>query len=358
MASQDFPSRHFSVKFTHREQNANKRAFLIEGGGTKGIYAIGVVKYLLEGKNSYLKMSDVNVFGGTSVGSYIATALALGFDESDVDNLSENIDTTKLIDTGYWQLFSIYRLTTHGYLYNDIGRFDLINQILDRKFQKIKQDLNEINPEINVSKSTELTFGHVRMLITTKPHIYKHLLINAVDISREVQVFFTTLDAKSDNITLANAMLASSSIPLAYKTVDMFYDSETDSYDSVSNGNSTLNSLVDGGLASNNPLDYFLFQENLADYAIHNLKFNPEPSYLKINSTFVLLHRIMDYLLGGVSETKTRILQEKCKLNLIDIGCRAGTFDMYTKTQVKEIIQKIYLECLQGEIEFHNKKNK
>jgi predicted acylesterase/phospholipase RssA len=366
----------FSVKFTKQVKSANKLVFLIEGGGTKGIYAIGVIKYLLEDKNTYLKMSDVSIFGGTSVGSYIATALALGFNEDDVDNLSENIDTTRLIDTGYWQILSIYRLSTYGYLYGDAGRLELIKMILDRKFIDIKRDLHEIDPEINLNLSTELTFGHLQMLNKFKPNIYKHLLINAIDMSREVQIFFTSLNSKSNNITLANAMLASSSIPLVYKTVDMFYNLESDSYSQIlqpSQTQATINSLVDGGL--DNPSDYFLFEENnMTDYTIYNLKFNPQPSYLRIDSTFVLLHRIMDYLLGGVSEfhkeqnshrntsflevstcknseTKTK---EKCKLNTIDISCKAGTFDMYTKVQVKEIIQKIYLECLQGEIDFNN----
>jgi predicted acylesterase/phospholipase RssA len=95
---------YFNIKQNIKERISGvKNAFFIEGGGTKGVYAIGILKYLFD-NNPHFSLADVNIFGGTSVGSYLATALSLGFQKDDMIEISKIIDISKLIDSKYIDL--------------------------------------------------------------------------------------------------------------------------------------------------------------------------------------------------------------------------------------------------------------
>ena len=53
--------------------NPTKRALVISGGGSKGAFAGGIARYLIEEKHR-----DYQIFAGTSAGSLLIPLLALG----------------------------------------------------------------------------------------------------------------------------------------------------------------------------------------------------------------------------------------------------------------------------------------
>lgn len=333
-------------------QQNNKHIFCIEGGGTKGVYAIGVLKYLFE-TNQYLDIKTVEIFGGTSVGSYLSTALSLGYQKDDILQISKIIDISKLIDSKYMFMMTAYRFVTQGYLYDDLGRQDIIKKILDLKINTIKQHLGL--PADKQLSGKDLTFGDLKKLILTYPDIYKHLLINVVDISRDEQIFMTTLDNKWDDIKLFDAMLSSSSIPFVFKPVSLYYYPSLDKYGYQQTAESTVDMLVDGGVSTNNPLDYFLLNDDkFLNYKLWLLKFTSHSHYTKMDGTITLLKQLADYLISGKNDVKMDLIEDEYNINTINLHSSAGTLDIYTQEEIQKIIQDIYVQCSEGKLYFTN----
>lgn len=330
--------------------NEEYNGFFIGGGGTKGIYALGVLKYLFE-KNPYIDLNTAKIIGGTSVGSYFAAALSLGTKKDDVIEISKKINLDNLIDNKYLFFVTACRFLSYGYLYSNDGRIEIIKTILDHKFDVIKSHLNLSNDKS--FQSTDLTFGQLKKLIDQYPNIYKHLVINTVDISRSTQLFMTTLDDKCDNIKIFTALMASSSIPYIFKPVTMYYDSHNDIYNNDEIVGSTINTLVDGGVCTNNPLDYFLLHDKkFKDYKLWLLKFSCTPDYVRIGNDKTLIEQLIEYLLSGKNDIKATMIEREYFISIINLHVTAGTLDIYTQKQIQNIFNEIYEECKKGILRF------
>lgn len=342
-----------SIKLKQIKTNVpKKKAFFIEGGGTKGIYAIGVLKYLLE-KNSYLDFSDVEIVGGTSVGTYVSVGISLGYDAEDLIAISKMIDLSKLVDSKYLFLWTAFKFFYNHYLYSDSGRKEIVSNILNIQIGRIQEDLGE------KVKAIELTFGHLRKLIEKKPNIYKHFIVNSVDINMHKQIFFTTLDNRSDNIKLYDALLASSALPLIFEpTVLYHYPDGTYGYTEIqdiglgeTNPKGTKNNLIDGGTSTNNPLDYFLINEEIYDnYDLWLLKFTAEPKYIEINSISSMFGTLMDYLISGKNDIKMKLIEEEYEINIINLKLQVGILEIYDQQQIQNIIKEIYQKISKGQV--------
>lgn len=327
-------------------ENSRKNAFFIEGGGTRGLYAIGALKYLFE-ENPYIRLGDIDIFGGTSVGSYLATALSLGYNKDDLLEISKDIDLGNLLDSKYLFMVTLYRFMCRGYLYDDFGRRDIIEKILNFKIGTIQKHLGEKVAGI------DLTFGHCKKLIAIHPTIYKHLIINVVDISRSDQIFMTSLDDKWTNIKLFDAILASSAIPFVFKPSSLYYSPNTNTYGYSKTDNSTISLLIDGGVSTNNPLDYFLINDELySNYELWLLKFSSDPTYVKIDGALSLIKQLIGYLVGGKNDVKMDLIIEEYQINTINLNCVGGILDIYPPEKIQTIINEIYDDCLSGKISF------
>ncbi|AQN68555.1 patatin phospholipase [Saudi moumouvirus] len=325
-----------------------KHAFFIEGGGTRGVYAAGVLKYLFE-ENEFLDLKNVEVFGGTSVGSYLSTALSLGYHKEDILGITKLIDLSKLIDSKYMFVFTAYRFLSKGFLYDDTGRQDIIGKILNYKIDIIKNHLGITNENFN---GIDLTFGHLKQLINNFPDIYKHLLINTVDISRKEQIFMTTLNDNWDHIKLFDAMLASSSIPFVFQQTKLYYDDVSKKYFYDKLPNMTENYFVDGAVSNNNPLDYLLLHDELKNYNLWLLQFTNKPKYVNIDTNITLLKQLVDHIMGAKNNINMEFLHQEYQINIINLNSKAGALDIYTPEKVQDIIQDIYNQCLSGTLHF------
>jgi predicted acylesterase/phospholipase RssA len=330
-------------------QSGVDNAFFIEGGGTKGVHAIGVIKYMFD-HPGVLDLRQVKVFGGTSVGSYLATALSLGLDSADMSQLIEVIDIGGLIESKYWMPLTLYRLTSKGYLYDDAGRRRIAESVINLKIDRICSDLKKAGIDDTID-STTLTFGHLSALVKNYPNIYKDLLINAVDINRHSQVFMTSLDGKWSNISILDAMLASSAIPFVFKPTEFHYEPYSGLYHPHPIDNSLPVFLVDGATSTNNPLDYFLLNPDY-DYHIWLLKFTAKKSYIRTRTNLEFFRSLIDYLIGGKNDLKAKLLSDKCAVNVINLKSTAGTLDLYTTEEIKEIVKEIYLQCCDGRFDW------
>jgi|SRR5579872_107996 len=328
-----------------------KHAFFIEGGGTKGVYAIGILKYLSD-MNPYIKLDGIDLFGGTSIGSYIAAGLSLGCRKDDFDQIAKKIDIADLTDKGYMFAWTMYRFATYGYLYNDGGRRKVISTILNQRNAQIKKHLEL--PDSTKFDAMDLKIGELRKLIIKYPETYRHLIINTVDLNRNQQLFITTLEDKWDTIKLSDGLLASSALPFVFQPMQFYYDSATDTYSYIPSATSTLNQLIDGGAATNNPLDYFLIHDNHHTYNLWLLVFSSAPTYVPLPTTYSVLTRFISFLISGKNDVKTTFIHSHYKINTINLHSNANTLDYYTPAQIQQIIEDIYNQCVSGQIHFES----
>lgn len=326
-----------------------KNAFFIEGGGTKGFFAIGVLKYLFE-ENEYVNLGNVDLFGGTSIGSYLACVLSLGYCKSELLKLTTTLDVSNLTDSKYLFFVTLARFMARGHFYSEECRETIIKQILQFRIDSINEHLS-LETTIN---AIDLTFGHLRRLTELYPHIYKHLLINVVDISNNNQIFMTTLKPKWDNIKLYDALLAASSIPFVFKPTILYYYPSTRSYGYVKTDESTVNNLIDGGVSTINPLDFLLLNNDIfANYNLWLIKFRTYPDHVKINSNVKLLSQIMEFLISRKNDIKMDLIQKTYNINTINLDTKRKTLEIYTKAEIEQIIDDIYNQCISGTLRFN-----
>ena len=336
------------VTVTTRKNDNKKNLVCVEGGGTRGIFGIGVLKYLFN-KNKYVQLQTADIFGGTSVGSYFAAALSLGFDQDDMLGLSKVINLSGLVDNSYYYISTVYRYLRNGYMYYSSGRQNIIMTILNYRFAKIKSDLGlDIKPE-------QLTVAHLKILIKKYPNTYKDLIINSVDESRGVQVFMTTLNDNFDDVPLLTIMMASSAIPFAFEPTVMYNVPGTEKYYVQQSELTTTNYFVDGGVSTNNPLDYFLINHHAYknDYNLWLLRFTKDPTYVKIDGTVSMLKQLVEYLIGGKNDVKMDLIHHEYSINCINLKLQCGALQIYDQPQIQQIISEIYTACCDGEIHFN-----
>lgn len=333
-----------------KHSTTKKNAFLIGGGGTKGVYAVGVLKYLLENNPDY-RLQDSDIFGGTSVGSYFATALSLGFDSTDMLAISKIIDISNIVDSKWLFMVTTYRFLDDGYLYDNNGLQKIIIDILNYKIDTINQHLNLLGS--NKLSGQDITFGHLKTLIKKYPTVYKHLLVNTVDISRGTQIFITSLDDKWDNIKLLDALMASSALPFIFKPVEIYYYPKLDYYGYLPMDGCLTCKLIDGGISTNDPTDFFLTNdEQYANYNLWLLIFTSDPQYVKIDGTVSMLKYLIDYLLSGKNNIKMNLIYKEYNISTFNLHSTGGTLELYTQEQIQNIINAIYDQCKEGKLRF------
>jgi predicted acylesterase/phospholipase RssA len=317
------------------------KGIIIGGGGTRGVHALGLFMYLLE-KNDILDISEIGIYGGTSTGSFFATGMSLGYTRDDIVSLSKEIPIDNITDPTYMLPKSLFRFLYNGYLYSSDGRASVAKMVIEKKLNILQRDLGDVTLGYS-----DITFAHLRQLIKGYPKIYKDLLINTVDISIGKQVFMTTMDCDSDNITLYDAMMASGTFPFLFDPFNLYYSDKK--YSSIPAPEYNIHKMVDGGLAINNPLEYFV-KNRLTDYTFWLVRFINETDYGEVNTPYKLAMQMFYYLLVGKSEIAEDILIDDNDLSIIDLDVTQGTFQAYTNEEVCKITLETYNKCKNGHI--------
>ena len=77
--------------------NPNKNTLVLCGGGMKGIYILGGLKYLEEHK----LLTHINTYAGTSFGGMLAFYLSIGYSIDELYKFTKNFDFSKSNDINF-----------------------------------------------------------------------------------------------------------------------------------------------------------------------------------------------------------------------------------------------------------------
>jgi NTE family protein len=199
--------------------NPNKNILVLCGGGIKGIYILGGLKYLEEQKI----LANINTFVGTSCGGWLALYLSIGYTIDELYKFVKIFDFTKSTDTN----FDI------NYIFNNysINTDNNIDIILDKTIS-----LKNIDPNItliDLYKKTKKKIILCTVCLDTKDCEY---------ISYETY----------PELNIKTAIKMTLSVPLLFPPVKY---------------NNKL--YVDGGLLNNFPIN--IFKDNLENIIGINL---------------------------------------------------------------------------------------
>lgn len=190
----------------------NKTAFAFEGGGVLGISLAGALVRLYELGG----LDTIDHVTGTSVGSIVATALAMGATSYYIEQKLLTLDLTKFMDGGSW-ISNIIRLFTKYGLYKGDYIETFVSEILDDLVQ---------NSDITFIEAYQLTGIHL-----TIPYL------SMKEKRTKYADHVITPDLK-----IRTAVRWSSTIPYFFKANKKY-----------TNGMLT-DTLVDGGILDNYPL--------------------------------------------------------------------------------------------------------
>ena len=233
---------------------------VFEGGGAKGIAHLGGLKYLDERK----VLGSIKRVAGTSAGSITAAFIAVGRDVTQIEKdlaeapmksfldhplsskrLEEAYGSNKAIQMLHLAYKSLNKMLKPMEIMQDLWKSTGIcegGEIL-HWFEKIMLDATGIH---------NLTFRELRERVNSNQG--KHLHIFAIKLGelREI-VRFSSEDKTWDDLIVAHALRASTSIPGVYKPHVLFFKNKQGHIYSVPN----LGSYVDGGMLYNMPIDAF-----------------------------------------------------------------------------------------------------
>lgn len=242
----------------------NTDTLILSGGGIKGYYYIGIIKYLEE--KDIIK--NIKKYSGTSIGSLICFMLCIGYNYTEMINIFYNIEIGKLIK------FSIKNIIFEDHW----GVYDTSNL---RKYLK------------NIFKykglSEDITFQQLYILNK------KYLGMIAVNISKNKEIIFDYINTPDSGVL--DCILASSNLPVIFPKM-------------IINGEL----YIDGGFSNNFPINYYISEDNSSILGIC-LKEN-ELQKTEINNIFHYIKSIFKYYHHSFGNKHNELVSSNIKDNV------------------------------------------
>ena len=209
---------------------------VLSGGGVKGVTYGGMHEALEKTRI----IEGIEAFSGTSAGANTAAFLAVGMSSKTLKEKVLGIDLRTKLGSGYL-----------GWFNDGVPVIDFINDFLietiqenivdidpksltlsdedKEKFEKLKLQINTDQEKISssrqnnktVSTSKLITFGDLALLKQVNPKKFKDLYVTAVKKEKHELKIFSTQDKCSENISIAHACRASSSLPLLFTSTEI-----------------------------------------------------------------------------------------------------------------------------------------
>ncbi|MDQ3677004.1 MAG: patatin-like phospholipase family protein [Actinomycetota bacterium] len=205
---------------------------VLEGGGMKGVALGGAVAALMRAGYSFPRVA------GTSAGAIVAALVAAGIDEPGLSQAMERLQYARVPDRGFPKLPLVSEgisLLLHSGAYEGDYLREFVRVELERLGVMTFADLRRTDR------------GADRNLA---PYQHYKLVVMATDVSRgrllRLPWDYRLLDLNPDEQLVADAVRASSAIPLYFEPV-IVRDPQ--------GGEETI--LVDGGVLSNYPIEIF-----------------------------------------------------------------------------------------------------
>ncbi len=242
----------------------NTDTLILSGGGVKGYYYIGIIKYLEE--KDIIK--NITKYSGTSIGALVCFMLCIGYTYTEILNIFYNIEINKLIK------FSIKNIISEEHW----GIYDTSNL---RKYLK------------NIFKykglSEDITFEQLYILNK------KYLGMVSVNISKNKEIIFDYINTPNNKVL--DCILASSNLPILFPKMKI--DDEL---------------YIDGGFSNNFPINYYISEDNSSILGIY-LKEN-ELQENEINNVFHYIKGIFKYYHHSFGNKHNELVSSKIKDNV------------------------------------------
>lgn len=254
-----------------------KLGIALSGGGIRGIAHAGVLKALEE------ENIKIDIIGGTSAGSIIASLYAIGFSPDEIyDNFSKN--SSKIIGNNKFGFFQgIKHIIQQSKVYSGFRNGKSLEEVVEKlAFSKKIENINEIKmplviPTVDIMDSKEYVFTNY--IPTEKDNIKRINYIN--------------------NIKIGEAIRASSSFPAVFDICNI------DSH-----------SFIDGGALDNIPVSEVKKQG--ADIVIA-IKFKGE-NISKKSNIFDVVMKTIDIMGNRIIEEELNKSDYILEINLESIG--------------------------------------
>ena len=193
------------VKTLCNINNSKRNILVLAGGGMKGMYIIGCLKYLEE-KNL---LKNIDTYAGTSIGGILSFMLNIGYTVDEIYKFSKIFDISKTTDINITNIFDTYSLCHYEHCEKIF-----VNQL----------KLKNINPDIKL----------IELYKKTK----KKLILTTVCINTK-QVEYISYETYPE-MPLITAIKMTSAVPILFPFVE--YNNKK---------------YVDGGLLENFPISIF-----------------------------------------------------------------------------------------------------
>lgn len=207
------------------KNNLNYNGVVFEGGGSKGVAYCGAIRVMEEFKI----IEKLWRYAGSSIGSILATLLALGYSSEEIETIINNVDFDSFIDDKKGALYDSYQLINNLGICRGKTIIEFMEKIINDK-----------------TGNPNYTFGD---LWNDKQ---KELVITSTNLTHNKSVFFSYKNYP--NVPIKTAVRASTSIPYLYVPVEL---------DGMM--------LADGGIKDNYPIHVFDGKTPSDEMAEHNL---------------------------------------------------------------------------------------
>jgi predicted acylesterase/phospholipase RssA len=275
-----------------------KTALVISGGGSKGAFAVGVIKYLAENRPDI----QFNTLCGTSTGSLIAPLVALG----EID-LLETIYTTQttadVVITG--NILNRFARANSLYDASPLAR-QITTYYTDERFKQLAASKKEVFLTTVCLQTGRITY----FSNTGMP-----MLNTAYDVIK-----------MKDGQTLREAVLASSCQPVFMPPIEVGAVTEKP------------RQFVDGGLREYAPIQLAIDNGATEIFAVLLTPEAPETSNQRFTGTFDILQETIGWFTNDVAVNDVQIPQlynralqyiDAAKQKMLDSGVKQADVDKY-----------------------------
>lgn len=162
----------------------NLNNLVLSGGGVKGLYCIGILKYLEE--HNIIK--NIKNIAGTSIGAFFGTLIAIGYTAKELTDFVLLFDMSKVKNINFNNFFSFFGLDSGNNL----------EVILEKMFEHKKFNKNTTFGELFEKKNINLILTGT-CINEKKCYYFSHKefsnmkIIEAVKISTAVPIFFNPI---------------------------------------------------------------------------------------------------------------------------------------------------------------------
>ena len=303
---------------------------VLSGGGTKGEAYVG----FLNAMEASGTLQNLKSIAGSSAGGITATFIAAGMSAKEITDAAKSIDLWKaLVEESKdpaikkrldeyldHDSISIHQIGFAGYYLTEKMNQSIAGSIksyldslskeeLEQKVNAIngisdpdRQLINQLKEDLDSNKTHMITFGELALLQKMDPR-FKELTVTAFDLHEQKEIYFNTETCPTMSIAIAATI--SAALPLAYR---------------AKRDPNTGDTLVDGGIGSNVPTEYFAkepqektlvlgFDDNGDFYNVVN-----GPPTITNKTIFSKIEESLEVFLRGNPQYQKDLEQDKQKL--------------------------------------------